>query len=246
MDAFQLLVDMMFAFLSLLGIFWQLWAILGLMLFVKLVFKLYKMHRLSQSGIAELDKLDGEDFEKYLALLFRKLGYHVKRTPYQGDYGADLVLEKAGIKTVVQAKRHTRSVGVKAIQEAVTAKEYYKCNAAMVVTNSYYSQQAQKLAKANHVELWDRDRIVNTLLAIKNQAPIAIEPSATVSTNIEAFEGAPSSQPAATAICETCKKPVSSQVSSYCSSHPTLFSGKVYCYEHQKTVRRQAASTLAN
>ena len=246
MDAFQLLADMLFGFLSLLGIFWQLWAILGLMLLVKLAFKLYKMSRLSKSGIAELDKLNGEDFEKYLELLFRKLGYYVKRTPYQGDYGADLVLEKAGVKTVVQAKRHTRSVGVKAIQEAVTAKEYYKCNKAMVVTNSYYSQQAQKLAKANHVELWDRDQIVNTLLAIKNQAPLAVEPAAAVSTNMATVELTPNSQSSSAAICETCKKPVSSQVSNYCASHPALFSGKIYCYEHQKIIRRQTAPTIPN
>lgn len=245
MDLQKLLVDIFLATLVLIRFTWPIWAILGLMLLVKLVFKLYKMNRLSKSGIAELDKLNGEDFEKYLALLFRKLGYHVKRTPYQGDYGADLVLEKDGVKTVVQAKRHTRSVGVKAIQEAVAAKEYYKCNKAMVVTNSYYSQQAQKLAKANHVELWDRDQIMNTLLAIKNQAPLAVEPAA-ANTNMATVELTSNSQTSSAAICETCKKPVSSQVSNYCASHPALFSGKIYCYEHQKIIRRQAAPTIPN
>jgi restriction system protein len=246
MDSLKLLVDMFFATFLLIRLTWPLWAILGLMLLVKLAFKLYKMNRLSKSGMAELDKLDGEDFEKYLELLFHKLGYQVKRTPYQGDYGADLVLEKVGVKTVVQAKRHTRSVGVKAIQEAITAKEYYKCNAAMVVTNSYYSQQAQKLAKANHVELWDRDYLVNTLLAVKDQTPIAVEPSTAFNMNMATVELTPSSQSSSVAICETCKKPVSSQVSNYCLSHLALFNGKVYCYEHQKVIKRQAASTIAN
>lgn len=75
------------------------------------------------------------------------------RTPYQGDYGADLVIQKADRQTVIQAKRYNSNVGDKAIQEAVAAKEYYKCNQGMVVTNSYYSQQAKKLATANRVEL---------------------------------------------------------------------------------------------
>jgi restriction system protein len=172
MDLLNQYFDFLLALFQQLWIlFWPMWIGLGLFFLVLLSYKLYKTYRLSRSGIAELDKLEGQDFEKYLELLFRKLGYKVKRTPYRGDYGADLIIQKDGVQTVVQAKRYKRSVGVKAIQEAVTAKEYYKCSQAMVVTNSYYSQQARKLAKANRVRLWDRNELVNQLLSVKKQAP---------------------------------------------------------------------------
>jgi restriction system protein len=77
------------------------------------------------------------------------------------------VIRQADEKTAVQAKRYTRRVSVKAVQEAVAAKDYYHCDKAMVVTNSYFSRQAEALAKANRVELWDRDALVSRLLASK-------------------------------------------------------------------------------
>ncbi len=59
-------------------------------------------------------------------------------------------------------------MGVKAIQEAVAAKGYYQCDEAMVVTNSFYTNQAEKLAQANEVKLWNRDDLVKALLSVKN------------------------------------------------------------------------------
>jgi restriction system protein len=52
--------------------------------------------------------MSGKTFEKYLEVLFEKLGYRVERTRYVGDYDADLVTAKDGVKTVIQAKRCRR------------------------------------------------------------------------------------------------------------------------------------------
>jgi HJR/Mrr/RecB family endonuclease len=38
----------------------------------------------------------------------------------------------------------------------------------MVVTNRFFTQAARKLARANGVVLWDRDRLVKALLAVRN------------------------------------------------------------------------------
>lgn len=234
MNSINLLLDALGAFFQ--G-FWFLWAPLLLIFLFQVALKLYKNARLAQSGIAELDQLEGEDFERYLELLFRKLGYRVIRTPYQGDYGADLVIQKEGVQTVVQAKRYNRSVGVKAIQEAVAAKDYYKANRAMVVTNSYYSQQAKKLAAANQVELWDREALVKQLLAMK-QTPIPVASPGTGSTDPRVEVSAPVALPSIpAAACATCGKAVSPQVSAYCLRHPERFGGQIYCYDHQKRER---------
>ncbi len=114
--------------------------------------------------------MSGKTFEKYLEVLFEKLGYRVERTRYIGDYGADLVTAKDGVKTVIQAKRYKGKAGVKAIQEAVAAKGYYDCQKAMVITNSFFTQQAIVLARRNQVELWDRDELVAALLSVKEKS----------------------------------------------------------------------------
>lgn len=238
------ILDLISAVVPLFKLFWPIWVPAILIFLGRVVLKLYKNAQLAKSGIAELDQLGGEDFEKYLEILFRKLNYKVTRTPYQGDYGADLVIQKDGVQTVVQAKRYTRTVGVKAIQEAVAAKDYYKCTKAMVVTNSSYSQQAKQLAAANQVELWDRDQLVKRLLAVKQMsAPTATQyapPPELVTPQMATV----TPQSAETAVvCATCGKPVSPKVADYCLSHQTKFGGQVYCYEHQRVARYSTVQT---
>lgn len=113
------------------------------------------------SDIKNIDSMSGVDFEEYLSEHFKKMGYSVKLTPKSNDYGADLVLEKKGVRTVVQAKRHRGKVTNSAIQEIVTAKAYYNAHNAMVVINSFFTKNARELARANEVELWDRDVLIS-------------------------------------------------------------------------------------
>lgn len=129
-----------------------------------------RYRRLSRSGILAIDKMSGVDFETRLAILFRKLGYSVKQVGNQkGDYGVDLILEKDGVKTAVQAKCYKRSlVGESAVREAYTGKGYYQCSDAWVVTNSHYSRMAINLARANNVQLISRNQLVSLLLQEKS------------------------------------------------------------------------------
>jgi len=89
-------------------IIWPLFALIIVVAVGKFLYRLYEMKRLAESGINDIDKMDGKTFEKYLEVLFRKLGYKVERTRYIGDYGADLVTAKNGIKTIIQAKRYKK------------------------------------------------------------------------------------------------------------------------------------------
>lgn len=130
-----------------------------LKVFRKVIRKKLRYKRYLDSPLAAVDKMKGEEFEEYLAAHFRKLGYCVSMTPKSNDYGADLVLKKNGIITVVQAKRYRDKVGIKAIQEIIGAKGYYKAEKMMVVTNSYFTSGALKLAESNDVDLWDRNSI---------------------------------------------------------------------------------------
>src|SRR3954453_17808684 len=83
---------------------WPLWALLIAAAAAKLAFALWDEARLARSGIHEVDRMEGQAFEEFLATRFRRLGYDAKVTRYRGDYGADLVLSKDGVRTAVQAK----------------------------------------------------------------------------------------------------------------------------------------------
>jgi restriction system protein len=120
--------------------------------------------RLLQSGISDVDKMSGTQFEVFLKVHFQKQGYRVELTPTTGDYGADLVLSKNGERIVVQAKRYNNSVGIKAVQEVVSSINYYKANKGIVITNSRFTKNAEALAKANNIELWDRKNLINTMV----------------------------------------------------------------------------------
>jgi restriction system protein len=228
---------------------WPLWVLLGLKFGIQWAFRHFEQRRLTTSGIAEIDGMDGRTFEKYLENLFNRLGYRVERTRYVGDYGADLVTRKDGVRTVIQAKRYQGKVGIKAVQEAVASKGYYDCTAAMVVTNSTYTKQAVELARANGVELWDRDRLVEALLSAQPCVGAPVEPIAPVKSPPQA-PPPPSAAPAenlseqlpGAACCAECGAPVSEKVRDFCLAHPERFRGALYCYNHQRASRRSTAS----
>lgn len=111
-------------------------------------------------AFAEIDEMDGFKFEKYMKHVFESLGYSVHHTPLSGDQGADLILtSNEGTKTAVQVKRYSSKVSNGAVQEVVAAKGLYKCTQGMVVTNNYFTDSAKQLAKANGIELIDRNEL---------------------------------------------------------------------------------------
>lgn len=136
------------------------------------------------------------------------------------------------MKTVIQAKRYVKAVGIKAVQEAVAAKGMYGCTEAMVVTNSTYTRAARELARANRVALWERKRLVETILQVRDEAgAVPLAPPATLPKPLA--DVAPN--------CAACGVRVSGKVQQYCIAHPERFGGTIYCFEHQRGIRRNAA-----
>lgn len=123
--------------------------------------------RLKSSGILEIDKMTGEQFEKYLAQVYKSMGYSVQMTSKTADYGADLILHKDGKKIIIQAKRYNSNVGIKAVQEVIGAINYYQAIEGWVVTNSYLTKNAKKLAESNKVKIIEREELIELSLKIK-------------------------------------------------------------------------------
>ncbi|UFJ41338.1 restriction endonuclease [Brevibacillus humidisoli] len=110
--------------------------------------------------------MDGYQFEQYVALLLKALGYQVSVTPKSKDYGADLLLIKGEKKIVVQVKRHRKSVGIGAVQEVAASMRYYKATEAWVITNDDFTVSARQLASSNDVRLIDRKGLTELILSV--------------------------------------------------------------------------------
>jgi|GEM_PF-986259 len=149
---------------------------------------------LTQSDIAQIDAMDGVEFENYLEVLFRSEGYGIERTPVSQDYGADLILRRNGQRIAVQAKRYAGSVGLAAVQEVVAALSIYHCASAMVVTNSHFTRAARALAKSNDVVLWDRERLLHHMQRMRESRNV---PGDSVPVPMPAPESGPGPLPRA-------------------------------------------------
>lgn len=84
---------------------------------------------LKKCSIDFWNSLDGFEFEKEIAKLFRKQGYDATVTSATGDGGVDIILRKNGERIAVQCKHHAKPVGpndVRALQGVVAAQNYSK------------------------------------------------------------------------------------------------------------------------
>ncbi len=101
--------------------------------------------------------MTGLEYENAVAEYLRLHGYHeVSVTKGSGDFGIDVIAHRSGHKYAVQCKYYTSAVSLDAVQEVVAGMAYYKCDKAMVVTNSTYTDAAKELAKCNGVILLER------------------------------------------------------------------------------------------
>lgn len=117
-----------------------------------------KKNRYLKSSLSVIDRMEGHEFEEYLITHFEKLGYRCRNVGAGGhDYGVDILVTKNGRTTAVQAKRYRDKVGIKAVQEIISGKQYYKADEALVVTNGFFTKPAEDLAERCGVNLWNRN-----------------------------------------------------------------------------------------
>lgn len=100
--------------------------------------------------------LDGFQFENDMADILLKNGFvDVQVTQKSGDYGADITATKDEVKYVIQCKYYASAVGIKAVQESYSAKDFYNAHVAVVATNNIFTKAAITLAEQLNVILWD-------------------------------------------------------------------------------------------
>lgn len=113
--------------------------------------------------IDEIDKMTGIEFENFVAAVLKGCGFTIEgMTKTSGDYGADIIVSFNETRIAVQCKRYSKPVGVKAVQEVISAMKHYDCEEAIVITNNYFTDQAKVLAEDNEVVLlWGRNKLID-------------------------------------------------------------------------------------
>lgn len=117
-----------------------------------------------------VDNMSGVEFEKYIAILLIRNGFHNVRLTEQYDYGVDIVAEKDGVRWGIQAKRYSGIVGAEAVRQVIAGLRPYNCDRAMVITNSNYSEFAKKLAVGNDCILINRNGLKQLEQSAKNHS----------------------------------------------------------------------------
>jgi hypothetical protein len=80
-------------------------------------------------------------------------------------------------RIAIQVKRHTGKVSRRAISDAVGGMQHYRCNKAMVVTNSYFTPGAILLARSNRCTLVDRDQLSQWIIQFQAHSRSHARPS---------------------------------------------------------------------
>ncbi|GAE35699.1 restriction endonuclease [Halalkalibacter akibai] len=147
---------------------------------IKIIKFFFIKHSPIIEGIAEVDNMDGIEFEHYLGKVYNKLGYYAEVTKPTGDFGADLILKRGKDKIAVQAKCNGEgnNVGVDAINEVLGGAGVHGANKKIVVTNRYFTKNAKISATANNVKLVNRDNLIMMIKEVNSQktVPNSVEP----------------------------------------------------------------------
>jgi len=109
------------------------------------------------------------DFEKYIADLYRMLGYSAKVTKAVGDCGKDVILKKDGKKFVVEVKLYDEknSIGRPMIQKLHSAYMDEKADGGIFVTTSYFTAIAIDFTKNKNIELIDGEKLAKMIKKVK-------------------------------------------------------------------------------
>ena len=111
---------------------------------------------------------NGLEFEKCFASILKGIGFsNIEVTSGSKDFGIDVLAKKDDLFFGFQCKLYSSPVGNEAIQQAYSGKQHYNCNVVIVVTNNYFTQQAQEQARELQVILWDRDNLEKKIKGIK-------------------------------------------------------------------------------
>ena len=129
--------------------------------------RMARLRRLRRQRVyADLAALSWVQFEQVIADAFRRHGYRVRETGgrYQADGGVDVVLQRDGETTIVQAKHWRRDrVGVALVRELYGVQHPMQAHHAMFVVLGRYTTDAAAFAAQTGVTLVDGEQLLSII-----------------------------------------------------------------------------------
>lgn len=132
--------------------------IIGVYRFIGRFIQKQKFKHIARSNIA-IDSMTWQEFEFFVANWLKDRGYTDVRLTEHYDLGVDIIAKKDGFTWGVQVKHYRSLVGIEAVRQVVVALKKYKCDRAMVVTNSFFSRPAIEIAKSQDCILVDGSKL---------------------------------------------------------------------------------------
>ena len=145
--------------------------------------RMARLRRLRRQRVyVDLAALSWVQFEEVIADAFRRHGYRVRETGgrNQPDGGVDVILERDGETTIVQAKHWRRDkVGVTLVRELYGVQESMRARHAMFVSLGRYTADAEGFAARTGVTLVDGEQLLKIIRSGLDGAPLVLpEPPA--------------------------------------------------------------------
>ncbi len=99
----------------------------------------------------------GIDYERHCMSRINACGWKTEMTRASGDFGVDLIAQRENsvntLRVAVQCKRYSGAVGVDAVQQVHTGRDFYEAEHAVVISTMGYTRAAKALASRIGVEL---------------------------------------------------------------------------------------------
>ena len=104
--------------------------------------------------------LDGWEFERQIATLYRNQRFEVEETPGSGDGGVDLILRREGKKWIVQCKQHANPVPPTVVRDLFGTMVHERADAAILVATAGFTPGTREFAAEKPITLVDLDDIL--------------------------------------------------------------------------------------
>jgi restriction endonuclease Mrr len=127
-----------------------------------------RFQRLNQLGT-----MSPREFEEFIALLFRRMGYAVRITTASVDKGIDLFLERDGRTAIVQCKKYKGKVGQPVVRDFYGTMIHNRVHQGYIVTTGRFSLPAQNWTRGKQIHLVDGAELmdwVESLLTSTDEA----------------------------------------------------------------------------
>lgn len=165
-------IFLLFVFLKLLPLFLKSPVVAGLIFIVAMVVPAIIMIYFKQSAkrkffrtkdtLQKIQQLTPNQFEDFIADLFRRLGYSTETVGGSGDGGVDVIAVKDGVKSYIQCKKFiSQQVSVGAMRDFYGAiTDRLSDGKAFFVTTNIFTLDAEKFAEGKPIELIDGKKLM--------------------------------------------------------------------------------------